>query len=167
MGDIRNPRLGLSRSASAKGYDLDRFKKAQRMEDGGQATALGELRSGGKRSHWIWYILPQLSALGKSDRSHFYGISCLDEAILYLRDDELQTNLYEVCDAILDCRTDDPVSIMGSEVDAMKLRSSMTLFELASGRDDLVLSKIIDRMFGGVRDPETLSLVGQEVIEFA
>ena len=150
-------------------YDLQRFKDAQRQPVGGQATALAEIRSGGKRSHWIWYVLPQHKKLGQSGRSLRYGISCLDEAIAYLRDDELETNLYEICGAILDSPTDDPVTIMGSRIDAMKLRSSMTLFELAGaglGRTGLVFSQILDRMFGGERDGLTLSLVANERVAF-
>lgn len=169
MGTTANSRLGLSKSAGS--YDLGRFKDAQRQDHGGQATALAEIRSGGKSSHWIWYILPQLAALGSSDPARFYGISCLDEAISYLNDDELETNLYEMCGAILDSPTDDPVAIMGSSIDAMKLRSSMTLFELAeAGRGrtmgNLVFSQILGRMFGGQRDDLTLSLVAEERVAF-
>lgn len=150
-------------------YDLQRFKDAQRHEPGGQATALAEIRSGGKRSHWIWYVLPQHAELGRSRMATYYGISCLDEAIAYLRDDELQTNLYEICGAILNCPTDDPLTIMGSRIDAVKLRSSMTLFELAAaglGRTGLVFSQILDRMFGGERDAATLELIGDERVPF-
>lgn len=159
----------LGQSAGADDYNLQRFKDAQRRDFDGQAVALEEIRSGGKRSHWIWYILPQHGDLGRSARARYYGISCLDEAIAYLRDDELETNLYEICGAILDSPTDDPVTVMGSHIDAMKLKSSMTLFELAAaglGRTGLVFSQILDRMFGGERDALTLSLVADERIAF-
>lgn len=164
MGAIASHRLVPSSVGTT--YDLNRFKEAQRRELGGQATALAELRSGGKRTHWIWYIFPQLSVLGRSEMSRFYGLSGLDEAIRYLADDELETNLYEACGAVLDCPTSDPVAVMGSMTDATKLRSSMTLFELASRRDDLVFSQILDRFFGGCRDSETLEAVGEETIAF-
>lgn len=132
-------------------------------------TALSEIRSRGKRGHWIWYILPQHVALGRSDMATYYGIFCLDETIAYLMDDELQTNLYEICDAILDLGSSDPVAVMGSGIDAMKLRSSMTLFELASlglGRTGLVFSQILDRMYGGQRDVLTLDAIGHERVQF-
>lgn len=150
-------------------YNLERFTEAQRQPVNGQQTALDEIRSGGKRGHWIWYVLPQLKALGRSEMSQYYGIANLDEAIAYLADDELETNLYEICGAILNSGVDDPVALMGSSLDATKLRSSMTLFELASpmnGKVNLVFSQILDKMFDGERDQTTLVLVGNEIVEF-
>ena len=159
----------LMTGEDTSGYDLTRFKVAQHQPVGGQATALAEIRSGGKRSHWIWYVLPQHRELGQSDIALYYGISCLGEAVAYLGDEELEANLIEVCEAILDSPTDDPVTVMGGHTDAMKLRSSMTLFELAAvslGTPGSVFSKVLDRMFGGQRDGLTLAIVGDERVEF-
>jgi uncharacterized protein (DUF1810 family) len=121
-------------------FDLDRFTRAQ---DGpsGFAAALAELEAGRKRSHWIWYVFPQLAGLGQSSASILYGLQGADEAIAYLRDRVLHDRLLRVTDAVLAHLQRDPaptlVGVMGSEIDAAKLVSSMTLFrEIAQRIDD-------------------------------
>jgi uncharacterized protein (DUF1810 family) len=121
-------------------FDLDRFKQAQ-DGPGGFATALAELERGRKRSHWIWYIFPQLAGLGQSSVAIHYGLQGVDEAIAYLRDPELRDRLLRVTAAVLAQLQRDPepklVDVMGSEIDAVKLVSSMTLFrEVAQRIDD-------------------------------
>ena len=121
-------------------FDLDRFKRAQEGP-GGFATALRELEAGAKRSHWIWYIFPQLVGLGQSPAAEMYGVRGADEAAAYLRDPLLRERLLAVANAALahlQRKTPVPLSrLMGSEIDALKLVSSMTLFrEIAIRLDD-------------------------------
>ncbi len=112
--------------------DLDRFKTAQEMPHSGFDTALRELRAGRKRSHWIWYIFPQLEGLGRSSMAVRYGLAGLPEATAYLRDPVLRGRLLAVVQAVFDhLELDSPPpvdALMGSEIDALKLVSSMTLF---------------------------------------
>jgi len=127
--------------------DLDRFKAAQEDPRHGFATALSELQTGGKRSHWIWYIFPQLAGLGTSSMAAKYGLRDVDEAIQYLRDPVLRDRLAAVTHAVAVHLSAAPASdarrpaeppslaaLMGSEIDARKLVSSMTLFGALSRR---------------------------------
>ncbi|MBR2577439.1 MAG: DUF1810 domain-containing protein [Erysipelotrichaceae bacterium] len=134
-------------------YDLKRFNDAQKDDYG---LALREIQSGQKRSHWIWYIFPQLRGLGNSYNSQYYGISCLDEAKAYLEDGILGGRLREISAALLKLDGNDPVSVMGS-IDALKLHSSMTLFNEAS-KDD-VFAEVLDKYYGGRKDGNTLKLL--------
>lgn len=111
-----------------------RFKEAQERF-GEYETALEEIRQGRKRSHWIWYIFPQLKGLGRSYNSEYYGIASLEEAKEYLGDAVLRGRLLEISKALMEHKEEDIHSIMGG-IDAQKLRSSMTLFESAAGDDD-------------------------------
>jgi uncharacterized protein (DUF1810 family) len=146
--------------------DLARFVMAQ--EDGGTyATALAELRSGRKRTHWMWFVLPQLVGLGRSETARLYGIDGLDEARAYLGHTVLGPRLAECAQALLDLPGQDPVAVLG-DVDAQKLRSSMTLFARAAraasaaGSDDdaAVFVAVLDRYFAGAEDEETVRLLG-------
>jgi uncharacterized protein (DUF1810 family) len=120
-------------------FDLDRFKHAQ-DGPGGFATALAELERGRKRSHWIWYIFPQLAGLGQSAAAIRYGLQGVDEATAYLRDPVLRDRLVRATAAVLVQLRRDPapalVDVMGSEIDAVKLVSSMTLFREVARRID-------------------------------
>jgi uncharacterized protein (DUF1810 family) len=117
--------------------ELERFKRAQEGPSG-FTTALAELEAGRKRSHWIWYIFPQLAGLGQSSAAIHYGLEGVDEAIAYLRDRELRDRLLRVTHTVLAQLQREPapalVDIMGSEIDALKLVSSMTLFRESAGR---------------------------------
>ena len=107
---------------------LDRFVKAQeRMYQ----VALKEIREGQKRSHWMWYIFPQLRGLGMSSISRYYGLEGIEEARAYLEHPVLSERLYNICDALLDHK-DKPIRKIFGDIDAMKLKSSMTLFALAN-----------------------------------
>ena len=112
-------------------FDLDRFKLAQDGPDG-FAAALAEIERGRKRSHWIWYIFPQLAGLGQSSAAIRYGLQSVDEASAYLRDPLLRDRLLRVTRAVLAQLQRDSapalVDVMGSAIDALKLVSSMTLF---------------------------------------
>lgn len=111
---------------------LDRFRRAQDAGQAGFAAALAELRSGRKSGHWIWYIFPQLAGLGQSTITEFYSIQDAHEAVAYLRDAVLRDRLLAVTAAVAAHLTADrPVPLqhlMGSDVDAQKLVSSLTLF---------------------------------------
>lgn len=132
--------------------DLQRFVDAQ--AGGSYEQALAELRAGRKRGHWIWFVLPQLRGLGRSATAEHYGLADLDEARGYLAHPVLGTRLRECCAVLLALPGSDPAEVLG-ELDALKLRSAMTLFE-AAAPDDLLFGQVLDRWFAGRRDGETL-----------
>lgn len=134
-------------------YNLNRFIEAQEYS---YPIALGELREGRKRSHWMWYIFPQLKHLGHSYNSQFYGISGIEEATAYLQHPVLDPRLLEVSEAILNLPTSDPREVFGG-IDALKLRSSMTLFDRVSPDD--IFSRVLDKYFSSRRDPRTLKIL--------
>ena len=110
---------------------LQRFKDAQDQRVSGFESALAEIREGGKRSHWIWYVFPQLSGMGSSAAALIYGLDGVAEAEDYLRDPLLRSRLSTIASAVvgqLDRRVT-LLQLMGSSIDATKLVSSMTLFE--------------------------------------
>ncbi len=109
-------------------YELERFIVAQERD---YATALKEIKSGCKRSHWMWYIFPQISGLGHSPIAKKYEIVDLGEAKAYMENAYLRNNLVEISKALLECGNDDIEDIMGFP-DNLKLCSSMTLFELVA-----------------------------------
>jgi uncharacterized protein (DUF1810 family) len=117
--------------------DLQRFTQAQ--DAGGYAQAIAELTAGAKRSHWIWYIFPQLAGLGSSPMAEMYGLRGVEEAEAYLRDPVLHERLLSAMNAVRRHSTGLRI-LMGSQIDALKLVSSMTLFrEIARrGKDDEV-----------------------------
>lgn len=135
-------------------YNLQRFIQAQNNQHT-YATALSEIRNGKKRSHWIWYVLPQLRGLGHSYNSRYYGISGADEARAYLADEVLSARLREVCEALLqvvdaDCSVS---SVMGP-IDTAKTRSCLTLFDAVCPGD--VFGHCLEHCFSGNPDRETL-----------
>lgn len=134
-------------------YDLSRFLKAQERD---YHTALEEIKAGHKSSHWIWYIFPQLEALGFSPTAKFYGIADLDEARAYLRNNLLRTRLLTISQALLDLPSNDIDAIMGYP-DNLKLCSSMTLFHLAEPDCD-IFQKVLDKYFDGKPDEKTITL---------
>ena len=117
---------------------LDRFRRAQDARDGGFAVALRELQAGRKTSHWIWYVFPQLAGLGRSASAVHYGLDGVEEAAEYLRDPILGARLVEAAAAVRAhaCERGRArlVELMGSEIDALKLVSSMTLFAAVAKR---------------------------------
>lgn len=123
---------GIIDSHSSSGYDLGRFLLAQERE---YPIALHEIQSGRKQSHWIWYIFPQQKGLGRSYNSEYYGLDGLDEAKAYLQHPILSKRLREICQALLGNKGKDIRHIMGSNIDAVKLKSSMQIFNLASPDD--------------------------------
>jgi uncharacterized protein (DUF1810 family) len=133
---------------------LARFVEAQ--DTGGvYDSALRELRAGRKRGHWMWFVFPQLTGLGRSSTAQLYAISGLPETRAYLAHPVLGPRLVECAQALLDLDGGDPVAVLGS-VDAQKLRSSMTLFALAAP-DQPVFRAVLDRYFDGELDEATTS----------
>jgi uncharacterized protein (DUF1810 family) len=115
---------------------LARFHQAQVSDYAGYANALAEIRTGGKRSHWIWYIFPQLDGLGSSSAARTYALRDLDEAVAYLQDPVLRVRYAEICGAVEDQLSGGiPVEeLMNGPTDARKLISSVTLFRIAATR---------------------------------
>ncbi|MSU62262.1 MAG: DUF1810 family protein [Pedosphaera sp.] len=115
---------------------LQRFHEAQSAPRAGHITALGEVHSGGKQSHWIWYIFPQLAGLGYSSTASFYALRNLDEACDYLRDPVLRARYGEIATAVA-MQLEKGASVgylLSGSTDALKLVSSLTLFRAASIR---------------------------------
>lgn len=132
--------------------DLERFVAAQ-DRDGTYARALAELRAGRKRSHWMWFVFPQLAGLGRSPTAQRYAIGDLAEARAYLAHPVLGARLREAAQTLAELPGHDAEAVLGP-VDALKLRSSMTLFALADP-DEPVFPAVLDRYFGGQRDAAT------------
>ena len=134
--------------------NLDRFLKAQASS---YEIALHEICGGRKRSHWIWYIFPQIQGLGFSSTAQYYAIADLEEAKAYLREPTLRARLLEISEALLTLNDSDPTSVMGYP-DDLKLRSSMTLFAEAEPECE-VFQKVLDKYYGGRKDQRTLEIL--------
>lgn len=137
-------------------FDLERFVEAQ-DDRGTYQRALAEVCAGRKDSHWMWFVYPQLAELGRSPTATHYGISDLDEARAYLAHPVLGPRLRECARAAAAIEPGRIRHAFGS-IDTMKLRSSMTLFELADP-DEPAFAEVLDRHFAGERDPATLDLM--------
>lgn len=137
-------------------FDLSRFIAAQA---GVYERALAELKRGEKRSHWMWFIFPQLVGLGRSSTAQFYAIKSINEAKAYLSHPVLGQRLIECSKALLPFKQKSASDIFGFP-DDLKLRSSMTLFASAS-EPDSVFSRVLGQYFEGQADPRTLELLTQ------
>jgi uncharacterized protein (DUF1810 family) len=135
-------------------YDLERFVHAQA---GDYETALLELRSGKKRSHWMWYIFPQFDGLGVSPTSRRYSIKSVDEARAYLAHPVLGPRLLECTEAVLRVEGRSASDIFGYP-DDMKLHSCATLFAHVSPERS-AFHRIMDKYFDGEKDPKTMQFV--------
>ena len=135
-------------------YDLNRFIVAQERD---YATALKEIQEGFKRTHWMWYIFPQIAGLGHSPMAKKYEIVDLGEAKAYMENPYLRDNLIGICKALLACGNDDIEDIMGFP-DNLKLCSSMTLFEVVAPEVE-EFKKVLEVFFGGQRDWKTMEQV--------
>ncbi len=133
---------------------MRRFHDAQRAD---YPIALSEVRRGRKVSHWMWYIFPQLRGLGRSGTAHYYGLDGLEEARAFAADQVLGANLRKITQALLDQPERNPRTIFGG-TDAWKLRSCMTLFELADP-DCGLYARVLEEFYGGQRDQKTLDLL--------
>jgi len=135
-------------------FDLDRFVAAQAdIFD----RALAELKAGRKQSHWMWFVFPQIAGLGRSPTARFYAIASAAEARAYLAHPLLGSRLGQCIRAVLAHRGKTAEAMFGG-IDAMKLRSSMTLFE-AVADDPAPFAAVLDAFFDAERDPATLSLL--------
>jgi uncharacterized protein (DUF1810 family) len=134
-------------------HDLNRFVEAQ---GGCYELVLAELRRGKKRGHWMWFIFPQLDGLGRSETARRYALRSLQEAQAYLGHPVLGLRLRECVEALQDLTGVSAAEVLG-EVDAVKLRSSLTLFREAGG--GALFAAALDRWHGGQSDPATLALL--------
>ena len=143
-------------------HDLERFVQAQR---GDYHRALEEVQSGQKRTHWMWYIFPQLAGLGSSVMAQQYAIRSIAEAEAYLRHPILGPRLVQIAQAVLDVRGRSAQQIFGSP-DDLKLRSSATLFSIAAAQARLPQGRVFDRLmdvyFDGRPDAQTQRLLGMD-----
>lgn len=136
-------------------FQLQRFLDAQ---EGTFATALAELRAGRKQGHWMWFVFPQIAGLGKSPNAQFYAIRSLREARAFIAHPLLGERYRQAVEALEEwAGSKDAIAILG-EVDALKLRSSLTLFEAASG--DPLFERTLHEFFDAP-DEQTLRLIGQ------
>lgn len=132
---------------------LQRFIEAQ---NDSYDQALKEIRNGRKLTHWIWYIFPQMKGLGFSYNSEYYGITSLQEARDYLENELLRKRLFEITESLLMHKGKDIESIMG-DIDAMKLKSSMTLFDAV--QPGSIFGEVLDEFYGGERCRRTLEKI--------
>ncbi len=136
--------------------DLQRFLDAQQST---YETALAEIQNGRKRSHWMWFIFPQLQGLGLSETARFYAIRDAREAAAYMAHPVLGPRLETISGALLALDSADATRIFGSP-DDIKLRSSMTLFQAVPGAPG-VFGRVLDRFYGGQPDAKTLALLNK------
>lgn len=145
-------------------FDLSRFVTAHQQGLTGYCddynAALREIKAGKKRNHWMWYIFPQLAGLGYSSLAQTYAIHSPDEARAYFRHPYLGKHYLELCEALLLLETNDANAVMGSP-DDMKLRSSLTLFLYACGKDP-VIQRVLDKYYDGKPDFKTVQMLGIE-----
>ena len=145
----------FSRKKTFPSDDLERFVQAQNGSCG-YSVALKEIRNGRKEGHWIWYIFPQMRGLGYSSFSIYFGLRGLDDAKAYLKHKFLGKRLWEISRALLEHQSKSMEEIM-SPLDAMKVRSCMTLFDLVSPND--VFSEVLKAFYDGSRDEQTIRLL--------
>jgi uncharacterized protein (DUF1810 family) len=140
-------------------YNLDRFIQAQERD---YTTALNEIKTGKKVSHWMWYIFPQLKGLGRSSASNHYGIINLEEAQEYVEHPVLGPNLIEISNTLLMLDSNDAVTIFGN-IDSKKLKSCMTLFSSVPGTDP-VFERVLVKFFNGKKSYRSLKILGKDLI---
>lgn len=133
-------------------HNLKRFLDVQERD---YPIALQEIKKGEKRTHWMWYIFPQLKGLGRSYNADYYGIKDLSEAKAYLENDTLKERLEEISSVFLSLESNDALKIMGSP-DHYKLKSSMTLFSAVPGSSP-VYEKVLVKFFEGRKSGRTVA----------
>lgn len=133
--------------------NLQRFIDAQ---NDNYATALEEIKNGRKKSHWIWYIFPQIDGLGMSTISKMYSIKDIEEARAYVNNELLYSHLIEITEVLLNLNTNNIEDIM-DEPDDLKLRSCMTLFSIVT--DNPIFDEVLKKYFDGIKDDKTLILL--------
>ena len=139
--------------------DINRFVEAQASRYCGYEVALNEIKNGRKRSHWIWYIFPQLRCLGRSSRAHYYGIADRYEAQRYLNHIILGRRIREITEALLEHKDKTALSIFG-DIDAVKVRSCMTMFDFLSPND--IFGEVLRSFYNEERCEITLQVMQRE-----
>ena len=140
--------------------DINRFLEAQEATYFcGYKHALEEVKNGKKKNHWIWYIFPQLRCLGRSSRAHYYGIADRTEAERYLNKQVLGSRIREITNTLLEHKDKTALSIFG-EIDAIKVRSCMTMFDFLSPND--IFGEVLDSFYKGERCEITLKVMQKE-----
>ena len=134
--------------------DLERFIEAQ---DNMYSVALKEVKNGKKKSHWMWYIFPQIKGLGTTEISNYYAIENLEEGISYLENPILKNRLLEISQAVLDLNVKNIEEVLGS-IDSLKLKSSMTLFHEID-KEEKVFIKVLNKYFDKNLDKRTIELL--------
>lgn len=140
--------------------DLSRFISAHKHT---YNDALSEIRNGKKKTHWMWFIFPQIAGLGRSFTAQYYEINSPEEAKAFLNDRYLGGNLIEISSALMRLETNDPTRVFGKP-DDMKLRSCMTLFASVS-EDGSVFHQVIDKYFSGVPDHRTIEILDSGIFQ--
>ena len=135
-------------------FNLQRFIKEQQRD---YTTAYVEISQGRKRSHWMWWIFPQIEGLGMTATSHKYSIKSMEEAIAFLAHPYLGKNIREISAELLKLDTNDASYVMGYP-DDLKLRSSMTLFAEATP-EETVFQKVLDKFYDGKKDDRTIAIL--------
>ncbi len=139
--------------------DLNRFIEAQESE---YIIALSEIKSGKKKSHWMWFIFPQIAGLGFSETSRFYAIKNIDEATIYLNHPILGFRLRAISNALLNLKENNANIILGAP-DDVKLKSCMTLFAVVEDSKDNVFNMVLHKFFNGKADEKTLKQLKLQV----
>lgn len=121
-------------------------------------TALSEIKSGRKKSHWMWYIFPQIKGLGFSETSKYYEITSMAEARNYLDHPVLGKRLLEITRELLNLQDNNPTKILGHP-DDLKLKSSMTLFSVIDQSQDQIFKQVLNKFYNGESDAQTLAIL--------
>ncbi|MDD3049221.1 MAG: DUF1810 domain-containing protein [Bacilli bacterium] len=135
---------------------LDRFIDAQEYE---YEMALKEIKRGRKYNHWMWFIFPQIKGLGQSETAIYFAIKNIEESQAYLNHDILGQRLIEITNELLKLNISDPIQIFG-DIDSMKLKSCMTLFDYISLNND-VFYKVLEKFYDGYIDINTLDIIDE------
>jgi uncharacterized protein (DUF1810 family) len=136
--------------------NLNRFIEAQAKN---YTDALAEIKNGKKRSHWMWYVFPQIKGLGFSETARYYSINDVDEANDYINHPILGSRLIEISKALLNLDSDNANAILGSP-DDVKLKSSMTLFAALPNANP-VFESVLQKFFNGEKDDKTVKIIAK------
>ena len=140
-------------------YNIERFIEAQ---DKVYKKVVEELKSGKKRTHWMWFIFPQFVALGSSEISIYFGIKSVLEAKCYINNEILRNRYLECCNILLSLDNDDIEDILG-EIDALKLRSSLTLFKFVDKDNEVLYQELLKKYYNGDECQLTHQLIKREL----
>ena len=142
-----------------KSSELERFIAAQGPV---MTQVFAELAAGLKTTHWMWFVFPQLRCLGKSNYAVYFGIEDLEEAREYLAHTELRSRLHQCLEILLNVENRTALQIFG-KVDAKKLQSCLTLFEIAEGKAGSIFSRVLDKYYAGERDSGTIENIQSNI----